>query len=120
MTMKALDRKLWRDLWQLRSQSLAIVAVMASGVACFIMFMSTLDSLLESRDRYYQDYRFAEVFVLVDCVQVLKVTQFYHDCISRLVWSDQAGMFCIAHSGIAVRGLNSSLIRVGSASLIAC
>ena len=63
MTMKALDRKLWRDLWQLRSQSLAIVAVMASGVACFIMFMSTLDSLLESRDRYYQDYRFAEVFV---------------------------------------------------------
>lgn len=61
--MRALDRKLWRDLWNLRGQSLAIIAVMASGVACFIMFMSTLDSLLQSRDRYYSEYRFAEIFV---------------------------------------------------------
>ncbi|GGO85247.1 permease [Marinobacterium nitratireducens] len=36
---------------------------MASGVACFIMFMSTLDSLLLSRDIYYREYRFADVFV---------------------------------------------------------
>ena len=61
--MRALDRKLWRDLWNLRGQSLAIIAVMASGVACFIMFMSTLDSLLQSRDRYYSENRFAEIFV---------------------------------------------------------
>lgn len=61
--MKALNRKLWRDLWHLRGQATAITAVMASGVACFIMFMSTLDSLLLSRDLYYRDYRFAEVFV---------------------------------------------------------
>ncbi|RLT92812.1 ABC transporter permease [Ketobacter sp.] len=61
--MRALDRKLWRDLWHLRGQSLAIMAVMASGVACFIMFMSTLDSLLQSRDRYYSEHRFAEIFV---------------------------------------------------------
>lgn len=61
--MKALDRKLWRDLWNLRGQSLAIIAVMASGVSCFIMFMSTLDSLLQSRDRYYSEYHFAEIFV---------------------------------------------------------
>ncbi|MAR91807.1 MAG: ABC transporter permease [Pseudomonadota bacterium] len=63
--MKALEHKLWRDLWNLRGQTLAIIAVMASGVACFIMFMSTLDSLLQSRDRYYSEYRFAEIFVPV-------------------------------------------------------
>jgi len=58
----ALDRKLWRDLWRLRGQAAAIALVMASGVACFIMFLSTLDSLLLSRELYYRDYRFAEIF----------------------------------------------------------
>ncbi|MGB5278492.1 MAG: FtsX-like permease family protein [Gammaproteobacteria bacterium] len=47
---------------RLRGQAFAIVAVMASGVACFIMFLSTLDSLQLSRELYYRDYRFAEVF----------------------------------------------------------
>ncbi|MDH3412474.1 MAG: ABC transporter permease [Gammaproteobacteria bacterium] len=61
--MKALDHKLWRDLWKLRGQSIAITAVMASGVACFLMFMSTLDSLLLSRNLYYTEYRFADIFV---------------------------------------------------------
>ena len=60
--MRALDRKLWRDLRQLRGQAVAIGLVMASGVACFIMFLSTLDSLLLSRELYYRDYRFAEIF----------------------------------------------------------
>ena len=61
--MRALNRKLWRDLWNLRGQSFAIIAVMASGVACYLMFMSTLDSLLLSRDLYYNDNRFADIFV---------------------------------------------------------
>ena len=61
--MRALNLKLWRDLWHLRGQSVAIIAVMASGVACFLMFMSTLDSLLLSRDLYYSENRFADIFV---------------------------------------------------------
>ena len=60
--MNALDRKLWRDLINLRGQAFAIAAVMASGFACYIMFLSTLDSLQLSRELYYRDYRFAEVF----------------------------------------------------------
>ncbi len=60
--MKALDRKLWRDATRLGGQSCAIAAVMASGIACFIMFMSTLDSLLLSRELYYREYRFADIF----------------------------------------------------------
>ena len=60
--MQVLDRKLWRDLVTLRGQAFAIAAVMASGFACYIMFLSTLDSLLLSRALYYQDYRFAEIF----------------------------------------------------------
>ncbi len=61
--MRALSHKLWRDLWNLRGQCVAITAVMASGVACYLMFMSTLDSLLLSRDLYYSENRFADIFV---------------------------------------------------------
>ncbi len=60
--MNALNRKLWRDLVNLRGQAFAIAAVMASGFACYIMFLSTLDSLQLSRELYYRDYRFAEIF----------------------------------------------------------
>jgi putative ABC transport system permease protein len=60
--MPPLDRKLLRDLWQLRGQALAIAAVIAGGVATLVMALSTYDSLLLTRDRFYRDYRFAEVF----------------------------------------------------------
>lgn len=53
---------MWRDLWHLRAQALAIVLVMASGIATFIMSLSTLDSLFETRARFYAEYRFGDVF----------------------------------------------------------
>lgn len=61
--MSPLQRKLWRDLWTMRSQALAIALVMASGVATFVLFLSTYASLLETRERYYREQAFAEVFV---------------------------------------------------------
>lgn len=57
-----LDRKLLRDLWHLRGQVLAIAAVIMGGVATLVMSLSTYDSLTATRDRFYADYRFAEVF----------------------------------------------------------
>ena len=61
--MKALNRKLWRDLWRMKGQVFAITLVVISGVATFIMFVSTMDSLALTRDTFYRDYRFADVFV---------------------------------------------------------
>lgn len=61
--MKALSRKLWRDLWRMKGQVFAITLVVVSGAATFIMFMSTMDSLTLTRDTFYRDYRFADVFV---------------------------------------------------------
>lgn len=61
--MKALDRKLWRDLWQMKSQALAIALVVMCGVGTYIMFLTTLGALRATQDRYYRDYRFAQVFV---------------------------------------------------------
>ena len=61
--MSALDRKLWRDLWQMKSQALAIALVVMCGVGTYIMFLTTLGALRVTQDSYYRDYRFAEVFV---------------------------------------------------------
>jgi putative ABC transport system permease protein len=60
--VSALDRKLLRDLWQMRGQVLAIAAVIMGGVATLVMALSTYDSLLTTRDRFYRDYAFAQVF----------------------------------------------------------
>ena len=60
--MKAMDRKLWRDLWGMRAQALAIALVIVSGVAVFVMSLSTLDSLYQTRETYYRSHHFADVF----------------------------------------------------------
>jgi putative ABC transport system permease protein len=60
--MNAIDRKLWRDVWSLRGQAAAIALVMACGVGTFVMSLSTLDSLQQTRSMFYQEHRFAEVF----------------------------------------------------------
>lgn len=60
--MRALDRKLIRDLWQMKGQAIAICLVMACGVATFVMSLSTLGTLQRTRDAYYERYRFGQVF----------------------------------------------------------
>lgn len=61
--MKALDRKLWRDLWGLRGQGLAVALVVACGIASFVTSRSAYESLQLSQEAYYDRYRFADVFV---------------------------------------------------------
>ncbi len=61
--MSLLDRKLLRDLRGLKSQAFAVAVVMACGLAMMIMTRSLILSLETTRDDYYRDYRFAEVFV---------------------------------------------------------
>ncbi len=63
--LKALDRKLLRDLWHLRGQVAAIAVVVACGVATVVTTRTSYSSLLASRAAYYGDYRFADVFAHV-------------------------------------------------------
>lgn len=60
--MRALDRKLLRDLSRLKEQALAIAAVMACGIATFVMALSMIDSLQGALDAYYDRGRFAHIF----------------------------------------------------------
>jgi putative ABC transport system permease protein len=46
----------------MRGQALAIVLVIAAGVATYVMARCTLESLKHAQASYYQRYRFADVF----------------------------------------------------------
>ena len=63
--MRALDRKLVRDLRRMKGQVLAIALVVGGGVALFVLMLGTLQSLEVTRDAYYDRYRFADVFAHV-------------------------------------------------------
>ncbi len=60
--MKTINRKIFRNLWGMKGQAVAIALVLASGVATFIMSISTMQSLKLTQATFYRDYRFAEVF----------------------------------------------------------
>ena len=63
--MGVLNRKLWRDLVEMRGMVLAIALVQVGGIATFVMSLSTYDTLLIARDSYYREQRFADVFALL-------------------------------------------------------
>ena len=63
--MRPLDVKLLRDLKRVWSQALAIALVIGCGVATLVMFLGTKSSLDETREAYYDRYRFADIFAPV-------------------------------------------------------
>ena len=63
--MRALHRKLARDLWAMKTQVVSIAMVIACGIGGFAATFSTHDSLAWSRDRYYDSARFPQVFATV-------------------------------------------------------
>jgi putative ABC transport system permease protein len=60
--MHTLHRKLLRDLSTLKGQVAAIAVVITAGVMTLIIAVTTLDAISLSKDRFYQDFRFAHVF----------------------------------------------------------
>jgi putative ABC transport system permease protein len=60
--VKALDRKLLRDLWHLRSQVVTVALVVGSAFAGFAGSLATYESLVDARESFYGSARFAHVF----------------------------------------------------------
>ncbi|MCZ2096597.1 MAG: ABC transporter permease [Anaerolineae bacterium] len=63
--MQTIHRKALRDLWHMRGQALAIALIIAAGLSMLVMSQATLESLRDTRDRLYRDYRFAHVWAQV-------------------------------------------------------
>jgi putative ABC transport system permease protein len=64
--MTALNSKLRRDLARLKGQVLTIAVVVACGIAAYVTMHSVWRSLADSRDTYYERYRFADVFARLE------------------------------------------------------
>ncbi len=60
--MRALHHKLLRDLWDIKGQAVAISLVISAGIAMYISYSSTFQSLDLTKTAYYDRYRFADVF----------------------------------------------------------
>ena len=60
--MSVLDRKVLRDLWNLRGQVLTIALLVATGVTVLVGSVSTYASLLGTQETYYRDSRFADLW----------------------------------------------------------
>jgi putative ABC transport system permease protein len=64
--VNALDRKLLRDLVELKGQLITIALVVACGISSYVTMRTAYGSLLHSRDRYYEQYRFADAFATLE------------------------------------------------------
>ncbi|MCC7508247.1 MAG: ABC transporter permease [Planctomycetes bacterium] len=65
--MRAINLKLLRDLWHTKGQALAIVMIIASGVALCVTQLAALETLRHARASFYTGQRFAQVFA--NCVR---------------------------------------------------
>lgn len=63
--MRALRRKLRRDVWHFRSQVGAIAVVTACGIAMFVSMRSMHGYLRDRQAAYYAQYHFADLFASV-------------------------------------------------------
>lgn len=61
--MQALTTKLFREIRHLRGQLIAIVVVIACGIANFVTFRSVETSLILTQAAYYDASQFADVFL---------------------------------------------------------
>jgi putative ABC transport system permease protein len=62
--MTPLHRKLFRDLWRMKSQALAVALVLACGIGMLVMSVGMQGSLERARDRYYLNNGMADVQAL--------------------------------------------------------
>ncbi len=60
--MKVLNRKLFRELKTLRTQAFTAAILVICGVSLLVSAWSAYQSLLQAKNQYYRDYRFADIF----------------------------------------------------------
>ena len=62
MLLTALNRKLLRDLGNMRGQALAIALIAATGVITYVALLSVYESLRLTQQSYYETHNFGDVF----------------------------------------------------------
>lgn len=73
--MATINRKLLRDLWAIKGQSLAIILVQAAGISLLVMSLGMIASLSQTMEAYYDRYRFADVFASATRAPILTLSE---------------------------------------------
>ena len=60
--ISSLNRKLFRECWELRGQILSIALVVATGVMSVVTMRGSYDTLVLAQADYYRDMRFADIW----------------------------------------------------------
>ena len=60
--MSTLQKKLFRDLWRMRYQGFTIALLVGCGIASFVAAVAASASMQASRNAFYEDARFADIF----------------------------------------------------------
>jgi len=63
VVMNALNQKLCRDIWQSRYLILAVSAIIAVGIGCFVGMLSAAKNLEFARSNYYSSSRLADFWI---------------------------------------------------------
>ena len=63
--MSPLNQKMFRDLWRIKGQAIAIALVIATGVLLQVMMSGLVTSLTETRRTYYERNDLADIFAPV-------------------------------------------------------
>lgn len=66
LRIRALDRKMLRELWRLRGQLVSIGLVVATAVTTLVTMRGTYEALLRARSEYYRDYGMADVWASLE------------------------------------------------------
>lgn len=61
--MRTLDRKLFRDLWRMRINAIAVAMVLGCGLSIFVMAVGMRESLERTRREYYAAQHMADLAV---------------------------------------------------------
>ncbi|HET9948355.1 MAG TPA: FtsX-like permease family protein, partial [Longimicrobiales bacterium] len=64
--LRALDRKMLRELWRMRGQLLSIGLVVATAVTTLVALRGTYEALDRGRTEYYRDYRLPDVWASLE------------------------------------------------------
>jgi putative ABC transport system permease protein len=102
--MKTLNRKLLRELWLMKGQVFAITLVIMSGVATFIMFITTMHSLDFTRTKFYREYNFADVFV-----NLKRAPESLRDKIKNINGVNQVETRVCANAKLDIKGFKESV-----------
>ncbi len=88
----------------MKGQVFAITLVVMSGVATFIMFITTMHSLDFTRSKFYREYNFADVFV-----NLKRAPESLKDKIKNINGVNQVETRVCANAKLDIQGFNESV-----------